>query len=380
MNTSSDPHALALHASDHAADPANRSSWPSAKPGEFDARQAKAIISDLFTPDARIYWMDMIATAAAAYSAATVYFLTPWANPLKSVMLLVAGFGLFRAGAFIHEIQHFSGNSMRRFTTGWNLLCGIPMLSPSFLYDNHASHHSRATYGTVDDGEYLPLGRGAWGHFAVYVLQAVLLPLIVAFRFLFLTPLALISRAWRYFVLRRVSYYGINPHYRHTPPDPLPRSWAWLEAACMARAWMIPGAVVLGLNPPHRIFDLYILASVSLGLNYVRNVAAHRYRSEGEPMTYSEQLLDSISITGHPVWTELLFPVGLRYHALHHIFPTIPYHNLARAHQRLMQELPADSPYRRTVYPSFAAVLRQLAGDVREARAAAQAPEARTAA
>jgi fatty acid desaturase len=107
---------------------------------------------------------------------------------------------------------------------------------------------------------------------------------------------------------------------------------------------------------------------VSLGLNYVRNVAAHRYRNEGEPMTYTEQLLDSINITGHPIWTELLFPVGLRYHALHHIFPSLPYHNLGRAHRRLMAELPMDSPYRRTVHPSFASVVRQLWNDARSGR------------
>jgi fatty acid desaturase len=40
--------------------------------------------------------------------------------------------------------------------------------------------------------------------------------------------------------------------------------------------------------------------------------------------------------------------VGLRYHALHHLFPSLPYHNLGRAHQRLMAELPTDSPYRLT--------------------------------
>jgi len=136
----------------------------------------------------------------------------------------------------------------------------------------------------------------------------------------------------------------------------------------MLRAWVIPGAVVFGAHPALHIFELYLLACVSLGLNYVRNLAAHRYRNGGEPMTYTEQLLDSINVIGHPFWTELLFPVGLRYHALHHIFPTLPYHNLRRAHRRLMAELPADSPYRRTVYRNFASVVRQLWSDAREGR------------
>ncbi|HEX6962814.1 MAG TPA: fatty acid desaturase [Lacipirellula sp.] len=341
-------------------------------PGAFNTRQASAIIRDLYRPDARIFWADMLISIAVAYPCASVYFAQPVDSPLKWIALLVSGLALFRLGTFMHEIQHFSGSSMRRFTLGWNILCGIPMLMPSFLYDNHATHHRSTTYGTIDDGEYLPLGRGAFGHFAVYVAQAVLLPLMVAFRFLFLTPLALLNHAWRRFVLERFSFYGINPHYRHKPQDPMPRSWAWLEVACMLRAWAIPAAVVIGAHPTTHIAELYLLACVSLGLNYVRNVAAHRYRNEGEPMSYTEQLLDSVNITGHPFWTELLFPVGLRYHALHHIFPTVPYHHLGKAHRRLMAELPADSPYRQTVYPSFFSVVRQLWRDARDARRSVQ--------
>jgi fatty acid desaturase len=337
----------------------------------FDAREARAIVADLFEPKPWLYWLDMIVSATIAYSAASAYFLLPFANPLKWVFFAVSGLALFRAGTFMHEIQHFSGRSMRRFIAGWNVLCGIPMLMPSFLYDNHASHHRSTTYGTLDDGEYLPLGTGPWGHFAVYALQALLLPLLVAVRFLFLTPLALVSPRCRHWVLERFSYYGINPHYRHEVREPLPRSWAWLEAACMARAWLILGLVAFGFNPPTQILQLYSLAAVSIGLNYVRNLAAHRYRNEGAPMTYTDQLLDSINITGRPFWTELLFPLGLRYHALHHIFPTLPYHNLGRAHRRLMAQLPADSPYRRTVFRDFRSVVLQLWSDARQGRGAA---------
>lgn len=334
----------------------------------FDVHQAQAIVRDLFKPRAVHYWIDMLLSVLVAYGAAHFYFQLPSTEPLKWLALTVSSFALFRLGSFMHELQHFSGSSMRGFSAGWNLLCGIPMLMPSFLYDNHASHHRNTTYGTIDDGEYLPLGRGAWGHFAIYALQALLLPLLVIFRFLFLTPLALVSAAWRKWVLERFSYYGINPHYRHQPRYPLPRSWWWLEVACMLRAWAIPLAVFLNVTSPWRMIELYLLAVCSIGLNYVRNLAAHRYRNTGEAMDYAHQLEDSINITGHPLWTELLFPVGLRYHALHHLFPTLPYHNLAVAHRRLMRELPPDSPYRRTVHPSFVSVLRQLWHDVQEER------------
>jgi fatty acid desaturase len=356
---------------DHRIKPDNGIAFPTARADSsdvFDVRQARRLVDDLFKPDWRIYWLDMIVSTAVAYGAASTFLVLPATSIWKWVSLAVSSFALFRIGSFMHEIQHFSGKSMRRFTAAWNVLCGIPLLMPSYLYDNHASHHRSTTYGTRDDGEYLPLGTGPWGHFGVYLLQAVLLPLLVPVRFLFLAPLALVSRRWRSVVLERFSYYGINPHYRHPPREPLPKAWAWLEFACMLRASLILGLVFAGVNPPSHLLEMYALASCSIGLNYVRNLAAHRYRNEGKPMTYNEQLLDSINIAGHPLWTELLFPVGLRYHALHHILPTLPYHNLGRAHRRLMAKLPVDSPYRRTVYPSFAAVVGQLWRDAQEGR------------
>jgi len=56
----------------------------------------------------------------------------------------------------------------------------------------------------------------------------------------------------------------------------------------------------------------------------------------------------------------LLYPIGMRYHALHHLFPTMPYHSVAAAHRLLMEQLPLDSPYRATNRNGFL----QAAGDL----------------
>ena len=80
----------------------------------------------------------------------------------------------------------------------------------------------------------------------------------------------------------------------------------------------------------------------------------------------TEQLLDSCTI-GPSAFTgvadavrALVAPVGLRYHALHHWIPSLPYHNLGRAHRKLVAALHAEAPYRATIERGFTSPLRDL--------------------
>jgi len=89
-------------------------------------------------------------------------------------------------------------------------------------------------------------------------------------------------------------------------------------------------------------------------------MGAHRFRGAGDESTFVEQLLDSVNIDSRLPWDIIVAPVGLRYHATHHLFPGIPYHNLPAAHRRLMEQLPADSLYRRCNEPSLFAAITKL--------------------
>ncbi len=118
---------------------------------------------------------------------------------------------------------------------------------------------------------------------------------------------------------------------------------------------MISGKVPIGFLP-----TAYLISVLVLFLNALRTLGAHRYTNAGGDVTFLDQLLDSVNYPYHPFLSALWAPVGLRFHALHHLFPSMPYHNLAKAHKRLMAQLPADSPYRLTESPSLTAALRQL--------------------
>ena len=96
---------------------------------------------------------------------------------------------------------------------------------------------------------------------------------------------------------------------------------------------------------------------------------AHRYKNRTDKeVTFTEQFLDSVNIEGHPILMELIAPVGLRYHALHHVFANMPYHNLGIAHRKLKAALPADSVYHLATEPTMLSALATHWKNTREAQ------------
>ncbi len=342
----------------------------------FPLRHAWELIADLQVRREWIYWVDFLVSVSMGYAGASVYLAAPFGSWPGILGFVIGGFALFRVGSFIHEIIHFGRGEMVAFTVAWNLIAGIPMLMPSFLYKNHVDHHKRNRYGTHNDGEYLPLGASPLSKIVWFFAQALVMPAFIAFRFLVLTPLSFLHPRLRTWVLERASAYVINFHYHGSIPLHAPRkAWAALEWACFLRLVIMFAALAVGATHWTRIPMLYLFAVFVLGLNYIRNLVAHRYTNEtGEEMSYEEQLTDSVNLDGVPILTELFFPLNLRYHATHHLFPTLPYHNLAAAHRRMMAAFP-DSPYARTLSSGFVDAVRQLVTNSRRATGTKTIPQ-----
>jgi fatty acid desaturase len=345
----------------------------------FSIREARQIVQDLFEPRPAIYWTDLLLTMAVGLACFRMVLLLPMFSVQQIAVFVVSCLALYRGSLFTHELVHLRSGSFGAFRVAWNMLCGIPFLMPSFLYHTHLAHHARKHYGTPEDGEYMPLASSPRREILIYLCQPFVIPLIAVVRFLICTPIAWVNPRFRRFVQERMSSMVMDPMYvRPLPTNVELRLWRRQEAWCFVVTAGFAAAMLIGkqpwmlVEPWQLVVQSYCTAVGILMLNAIRTLGAHRFMHNGDEMTFVDQLLDSVNYPRHPILGALWAPVGLRFHALHHLFPSMPYHSLAEAHRRLMRELPADSPYRLTESPGLFVTLQELwrkAGKRENARA-----------
>jgi fatty acid desaturase len=318
--------------------------------------------ADAFRIRPWIYWLDMLASAAIGWSLFAASVTVPAWSLLHLLATVGAVFALLRAALFIHELAHVRPGDLPRFELVWNLLVGLPVAVPSLMYvGSHSDHHKRTGFGTNEDPEYAPIARWSRLRIALFVATVALVPFLLVLRWGVLGPLSWLFPPLRRLVVERGSTLIINVHYRR--PEPRGRvavRWAWQEAGGALLVWTVVAGLALGWVPPGAVTQWLLVAAGILIVNQVRTLAAHGYENAGEPVDSQGQLLDSINLAGSSPLTALLAPVGLRYHALHHFLPSLPYHSLGYVHRRLLLELPPDAPYRRTVREGMLAALQRL--------------------
>ena len=344
--------------------------------GEFSLSEARSIVGEYFTPNPWVYWPDFLLSMAIGIGAFMLVGLPEilttniaWHWPIRIVGFLVSSLLFYRCALFIHELVHIRDGEFMAFRFVWNILCGIPFLVPSFLYYTHLDHHRRKHYGTQEDGEYIPLASQPAWQIVYYLSQVLVIPVLAVIRFGLLTPLTWISRPIRDLVHRRASSMIMDPSYIRPLPTPKTlRIIRLQEVLCFLWIWFIVfrmtmsfGLVFDGPLPIWFLVHVYLMALFIVGINAIRTLGAHRWTNPGGgEMNFVDQMLDSVNYPKNPLIGALWAPVGLRFHALHHIFPTMPYHALAEAHRRLIRDLPADSPYRKCSADSLADVIGTL--------------------
>ena len=319
-------------------------------------RQSRELVRDLQNRRPAVYWTDFLLSTFIGWSAFAFAVASPWLSLRMAAGAIIASFALYRGLLFVHEISHFTPGAMPGFEAAWNLFAGFPMLLPSFVYCGmHQDHHRIQYYGTDRDPEYMPFAKSR-GMTTCFAIESFLIPVLLAGRFLIAAPLGLICPPLHRWLAVHASSLVINFRYRREVTAKLERKLR-ISELCVLAIW---SAAILATYRgwlPWRTFAVwFVVVSLASFVNTVRTLVAHDYEGDGQPMDRMSQLLDSIDHPG-AWWTELWAPVGLRYHALHHFFPGVPYHNLAEGYRRLIS---AALEYDRSTNPSLPYSLREL--------------------
>ncbi len=327
-----------------------------ARPLDFDA--VKSLVDDLRSPKPRVFFADLLLSAALGWLA-FAYAGRGALDVTSMLALWVAILALYRGLAFIHEIFH--QQAMTGFRALWHALIGIPLLIPFLMYlPVHQGHHNSRTYGTRLDGEYDQfLGRFASASVRLFALNLAL-PFALWIRFALLVPLAWLFPSVRERVIPGFVHMALRmPYVAPALKGRMQEEALLIEWLCMVWAWFLLGSVWLDGG---RILACWgLLVVVIATLNTLRALCAtHLYVESEQGRGAVGQLNDSLNIANAGLLTQLLCPVGLRFHALHHIAPYLPYHALAEAHQRLISGLPSDSDYHRATVASLAEGLSRL--------------------
>jgi fatty acid desaturase len=121
--------------------------------------------------------------------------------------------------------------------------------------------------------------------------------------------------------------------------------------------------IAVGVLTVNALVLWYVIAMFIFLVNSLRTLSAHAYRNPGDkPMEFHEQYLDSINVPGNFL-TGLWAPVGLRYHATHHLFMSLPYHNLGEAQRRLANGLSDNRLYLSTIRKGMWDALQRIWGE-----------------
>jgi fatty acid desaturase len=317
---------------------------------QIPIREAREIVKGLMVPNPLIYWFDFLFNIVLGWCSFYFCYNANLLSPIQWALFFVSIFSFYRAAIFIHEITHLRKGTFFLFRFIWNLLCGFPLMIPSFLYQGvHNDHHNVKLYGTRSDGEYFPfVNEGRW-KIILFTLASFFVPVFFFLRFVFLTPLSYCSKSLRSFVLEKTSSFSINLNYQRTRSSlNTVAMWQAQEFIACFYGWIFIVLILEGVLP-YKVLGLwFIIFGVVFFLNSLRTLVAHCYRYSGDKvLDISEQLLDSVNVPNSFLGV-LWAPVGLRFHATHHLIPEMPYHSLGKAHQRLREQFSKKHLYIQT--------------------------------
>jgi fatty acid desaturase len=332
------------------------------QPGkQFNVREARAIIHDLFEQKPYRYYLDLLLSASIGWTGYVLALGYPMFTTGSGCYVLIAVLAFFRTLNLIHPIFHLPAIHRDRMRIAFDLVFGIPFLAPYFLYErSHAAHHKLSVYGTLQDPEYIRFTRLNRYVILGFSSLNILLPPALYLRFSVGTLLSYFHPALRRKFLTSISSFSVRRSFRRPLPEGTEKKVLLMEesvASVYAMGLLI--ATMFSVVTPQLILQGLLIGVLLALMNAAQFLTLHRYDEPGADL--DAQILDTWNSPGSvSLINEIWAPVGQRFHALHHCFPTLPYHNLAKAHRRLKQELSHKSIYHSTENPGFYRAVSKL--------------------
>jgi fatty acid desaturase len=314
-----------------------------------DISRMKQILKDYHEPNKLIFWRDILSFSLIGWVLIT-YSSFNFILPLY----LVGVFMLYKGGMLIHEISHLA-KKIKGIRTAYDLLLGYPISYPSYIYDTHLYHHGKKTYGTLRDPEYLYIENFSGLTLIRPLFAAFLLPIFQWIRFgivPFITPF--MPRKFKVHLFQKYSTLVFSMAYVRPIRNEEQSLMTMMREDLLCASYKV-GLIALlyfEILPMRFLFIYYIAFVIASLLNMYRALFNHIYANKsGESLSWEDHLMDTATIKAGPI-TNLFFINGLNYHALHHLFPELPYHNLKAAHFKLVDELEEDHIYKKCIFNS----------------------------
>jgi fatty acid desaturase len=326
----------------------------------------QSLPKELLAPNVYVYYIDLILFALIGNVTLVIAAFTELFSAQFYVLMIACVLSLYRISFFIHETTH-CGKKIKGFNWTYNLLHGFLHKLPSYAYTPHLNHHNLNTFGTEKDPEYEKIGGNPiWFN---YIFLPLVPTLLVPF-FLFLRwgilPIFLpfIGPTARNLIYKHGSSIVINIRYTRDPPTQEERlDWYVQDLFCGLYTVGIMALLITNILPLQFPLVWYMAIYFGNVMNVIRGNLEHKYYTEFKPSNQKQVVLDSITIEP-TVITKILFPIGLNFHALHHMVAMLPYHNLEKVHHWLLTWLPKDHPYRVTITANlYTAIKTQSRGE-----------------
>jgi fatty acid desaturase len=310
-------------------------------------QQMKSLLSDMNEVNKFIFWRDLILLSLVGWIS-IIYT----AFNYNLIIFLIGTYSLYKGTMLIHEVSHLS-KKIPGYKLAYNILLGYPNSYPAYIYDTHLFHHGKKTYGTVKDPEYAFIKDYSLITLIRPLLTSFLLPIMQVFRFVILpliTPFSSIN--FKRALYQKYSTLVFSLEYIRPIKNESKELKMMMtqDLICSVYKVVLVTLVLLKVLPFQFIINFYFAFVIASLINMYRALFNHLYANETlTSLSWEDHLLDTATIKSG-FFTKLIFVNGLSYHAIHHLFPEMPYHNLEKAHKILEKHLPDNHIYKQNIY------------------------------